>query len=145
MLYEWLLIIHILAIISWMAGLLYLPRLFIYHIQYNNTQNASDAQSNIFCTMERRLLKFIMNPAMFVAFASGLYIAVEMEYFKQGWFHAKLTLVIFMLFAHMMMGRYRRQLEEGTCQKSEKFFKIFNEVPTLLMIGIVILVILKPF
>lgn len=144
MLYEWLLIIHILAIISWMAGLLYLPRLFVYHLQYN-TQNPNDNQTNIFCIMERRLLKFIMNPAMIVAFASGLYIAVEMEYFKQGWFHGKLTLVIFMAIAHMIMGRYRRQLEQGTCQHSEKFFKIFNEVPTLLMIAIVILVILKPF
>ena len=139
LLYQWLTIIHIIAIISWMAGLLYLPRLFIYHIQ------APESTQEIFCKMERRLLKIIMNPAMLVALITGLIMAIQAGYFQQGWFHAKLTLILFMIITHMMMGRYRRQLETGTCKKSIKFFKFFNEIPTILMIFIVILVVIQPF
>lgn len=140
--YEFLKALHIIAIISWMAGLLYLPRLFVYHVKAETGSHLSETLK----VMERRLLRIIMNPAMLVAWILGLYLvyaAVDMK--TDIWFHIKLLLVIFLTVSHMMMAKYRKAFEADNNKKSEKFFRIFNEIPTLLMIFIVILVVMKPF
>ncbi len=141
MLYLWIKSLHVVAIIAWMAGMLYLPRLFVYHA---DTEPGS-RQSETFKVMERRLLRGIINPAMIVAFLTGAYLAVDAGWFREGWFHAKLTLVILMTAAHGFLSRWRRQFERNQNVHSAKFYRIVNEVPTVLMLGIVILVIVKPF
>ena len=140
--YLWIKALHVIAVISWMAGMLYLPRLFVYHVE-----NASEpAAAAMLVTMERRLLRFIINPAMIATFVlGGLLITANPDVMQGGWMHAKLTLVLLMGAVHGVLSKYRRQLAAGTCQKSAKFFRILNEVPTALMIGIVILVIVQPF
>ncbi len=132
------------AIISWMAGLLYLPRLFIYHV---GAKKGSD-KSETFKVMEKKLMRIIMNPAMIISWLLGLYLAfgvpvVDMK--TDMWFHIKLLLVIGLTVAHIMMAGYRKKFEQDANEKSEKFFRIFNEVPTILMILIVLLVVMKPF
>ncbi len=140
--YLWVKSIHVIAMIAWMAGLLYLPRLFVYHVE----QGQNSLVAPIFQMMERRLLRYIMNPAMIMTFLSGvLMIWANPVLMQGGWFHGKLTLVILMMGVHGFLARYRKQLLAGTCQKSGKYFRILNEIPTLFMIGIVILVIVKPF
>lgn len=143
-LYLWIKVIHIIAVISWMAGMLYLPRLFVYHSRLKIGSEASE----LFKIMERRLLRFIINPAMIIAWLAGLWLIREtnaLDVEQNGkWMHYKLTLLLFMQLAHAMMARYRRQFANDKNTKSEKFYRILNEVPTLLMIGIVILVIVKP-
>jgi len=134
-------VLHVLAIISWMAGLLYLPRLFVYH-----ADQAFDSQaSRLFIIMEWRLYRYIMTPAMIVAWLSGLWLAWSSFGFMGGWLHAKIALVLVMSAHHGLQGGWRRALAEGRNTKSSRFFRMQNEVPTLLMIGIVILVIVKPF
>ena len=140
-LYLWLKALHIMAVIAWMAGLFYLPRLLVYH----TTVEVGSNQSELFKVMERRLLKAITTPAMIVAWVLGLWIAIIMGYFSDGWFHVKLTLVLLMSGYHGMLARYVRLFAQDRNTKSEKFYRIINEIPTLLMIGIVILVIFKPF
>ena len=140
-LYLWLKALHIMAVIAWMAGLFYLPRLLVYH----TTVEVGSNQSELFKVMERRLLKAITTPAMIVAWVLGLSIAIDMGYFSDGWFHVKLTLVLLMSGYHGMLARYVRLFAQDRNTKSEKFYRIINEIPTLLMIGIVILVIFKPF
>jgi protoporphyrinogen IX oxidase len=133
-------ILHIVAVISWLAGLLYLPRIFVYH-----TQVAVGSESDkIFQTMERKLLRYIMNPAMIVVICCGLYMASEIG-FNQGWLHAKLTLVSILVIFHHLLGRWRKNFEKGQNKHSQKFFRMMNEVPTIAMICIVTLVVLKPF
>jgi protoporphyrinogen IX oxidase len=139
--YEWIKVLHVLAIISWMAGLLYLPRLFVYHC----SAPAGSVQSETFKVMERRLLKAIMTPAMLVSWASGLYLAWSAGFFVQGWFHAKLLGVMLMSAAHGFLAGGVRRFADDANQRSERFFRVLNEVPTLLMIAIVIMVIVKPF
>lgn len=133
-------VLHILAIISWMAGLLYLPRLFVYHA----LQKPESDASALFIVMERRLYRAIMTPAMVVAWISGLYLAWFSFQFQGGWLHAKLALVLAMSIHHGFQGRWRRAFAEERNVHSGRFFRMQNEVPTLLMVGIVILVILKP-
>lgn len=143
--YLWLKALHLIAVIAWMAGLLYLPRLFVYHVEQ---QPGSEAYEML-KAMERRLLRVIMNPAMIATFALGILLAVETRAWDArehgGWFHAKLVLVIGLAAAHGMMAKYRRDFAANRNRRSEKFFRVFNEIPTLLMIGIVILAVLKPF
>jgi protoporphyrinogen IX oxidase len=139
--YLWLKSLHVMAIIAWMAGLLYLPRLFVYHAC---APKGSD-QAGTFEIMERRLLRAIMNPAMIVVWITGLTLAIWGGWFKSGWLHGKLALVIGLSAAHMYFARRRRLLAEGRDEKTSGFYRALNEVPTLLMIGIVILVIVKPF
>lgn len=139
--YLWLKALHVIAVISWMAGLLYLPRLFVYHCE----AAAGSATSEQFKIMERRLLKAIMTPAMVVAWAAGLGLAVTGGLFQDGWFHVKLTLVVLMTVCHHMMARWKNDFAADRNTRPQRFFRIANEVPTLLMIGIVILVIVKPF
>jgi protoporphyrinogen IX oxidase len=138
---QWLKVIHILAVISWMAGLLYLPRLFVYHAE----QGAKADVSAVFKIMEGRLLKYIMRPAMMVTWITGLGLAYSLGFHKDIWLILKLLLVIAMTAAHVFfLGCHRAFLEDRNTRDS-KFFRIMNEVPTVLMIGIVILVVLKPF
>ncbi|WP_044563677.1 protoporphyrinogen oxidase HemJ [Azospirillum sp. B4] len=141
--YLWIKAVHVIAVISWMAGLLYLPRLFVYHCD----APAGSPQSETFKVMERRLLRAIMNPAMILAWACGLaMITLDPGLLKgAGWLHAKLTLVVLMTGAHMAMARWRRDFAEDRNTRPARFYRIANEVPTLLMILIVILVITRPF
>jgi len=139
--YEWILSLHIIAVISWMAGLLYLPRLFVYHVD----APVGSEMHQTFVTMERRLLRAIMTPSMIGTWIFGLWLAVLTDAFGAGWFHGKLLLVILLSAAHMAMACWRRDFERETNSKNAKFFRIMNEVPTLLLIGIVILVIVRPF
>jgi putative membrane protein len=141
MLYLWLKAFHAIAVIAWMAGMLYLPRLFVYH---SETQKGS-IQSETFKIMERRLLKAIINPAMIVTWVLGLYLVWDGGWYTSGWMHAKFALVLIMSGLH---GVYVRRLKEFAADRNTrpaKYYRILNEVPTVLMIGIVILVIVKPF
>jgi putative membrane protein len=139
--YLWVKALHVIAVISWMAGMLYMPRLFVYHC----SAEIGSVQSETFKIMERRLYKAIMNPAMMVAWVVGLYIAWEQSYFTHPWFHAKLAVVVLMTVIHVMLGRYVRDFATDRNTRSHKFYRVINEVPTLLMIGAVIFVVVKPF
>lgn len=138
--YDLVKVLHVIAVISWMAGLLYLPRIFVYHAGVK----VGGETDLIFQTMERKLLRYIMNPAMIVAFACGLYLAFEIG-FGFVWLHIKLTLVTILLIYHHLLGRWRKDFVRGANKHSEKFYRMMNEVPTLAMIGIVFFVIIKPF
>jgi protoporphyrinogen IX oxidase len=141
MLYFWIKAFHVIAVISWMAGMLYLPRLFVYHCDAPK----GSIQSETFKIMERRLLKAIINPAMMVTWVLGLYMIWDGGWYKSGWLHAKFALVLILSGVH---GVYVRRLKEFAADKNTrpaKYYRILNEVPTVLMIGIVILVIVKPF
>lgn len=142
MLYEWIKALHVISIIAWMAGLLYLPRLFVYHCEVPAGSEASET----FKVMERRLLRAIMNPAMIASYVFGItMIVLTPEWMKQGWLHAKILFVLLLTVSHMMMARWRREFAEDRNTRPQRFYRIANEVPTLLMIGIVIFVIVKPF
>jgi len=136
----WIKALHVIAIISWMAGLLYLPRLFVYH-----ADAAPGPQAETFKTMERKLLKIIMRPAAAVAWATGLYLASAAGYFHSGWFHGKLLLVVLLTAAHGYDEVLVKRFAQDCNERSSRFFRFYNEVPTLLMIGIVILAVVKPF
>jgi len=140
-LYLWLKAAHVVAIIAWMAGMLYLPRLFVHH-----SQLAPDSpQSETFKVMERRLLKAIINPAMAATWILGLWLAWDAGLFRQGWLHAKLVLVIAMSGLHGHFSAAVRAFAEDRNTWSVRYWRVMNEVPTVLMVGIVILVIVKPF
>ncbi len=139
--YLWVKAIHVIAVIAWMAGMLYLPRLFVYHCA---TSPGSEA-SEMFKVMEKRLLRFIINPAMAVSWIAGLWMAWEIFGFQGGWLHAKLLLVVLMSGLHGYLSKATRLFSEDKNEKSAKHWRIVNEVPTVLMIFIVILVIVKPF
>jgi putative membrane protein len=140
MLYLWLKALHVIAVIAWMAGMLYLPRLFVYHCD----AEIGSRQSETFKVMERRLLRAIINPAMIVTWVVGLWLVHESGFFKAGWMHAKFALVIAMSAIHGFYVRWVRAFAEDRNVHSQKFYRVMNEIPTLLMIGIVILVIVKP-
>ena len=140
--YLWLKALHIIFVISWMAGLLYLPRLYVYHTQVTPGSEADET----FKVMERRLLRIIMNPAMIIAFISGILLIIATEAGAPGtgyWMHIKLVLVLGMGAVHGMLSSYRKAFERGENQKSEKFYRLLNEVPTVLMVAIVLLVVIK--
>ena len=139
--YEWAKALHVIAVISWMAGMLYLPRLMVYHAE---SQKGS-IQSETFKIMERRLLKGIINPAMIVTWVLGLYLAWSAFAFKGGWLHAKILLVLVLSAIHGMLSKHVRNFANDRNEKSSRYFRILNEVPAVLMLGIVILVIVKPF
>src|SRR6516164_7867785 len=139
--YEWVKALHIIAVMAWMAGMLYLPRLFVYHCE----AEAGSRQSETFKTMERRLLKVIINPAMIVTWLAGLYLAWAGHLFSAGWLDAKLVLVLVLSGVHGFFSRWVKDFAAGRNPRSQKFYRIINEVPTILMILIVILVVVKPF
>jgi putative membrane protein len=141
MLDLWLKALHVIAVIAWMAGMLYLPRLFVYHA----AAEPGSAQSETFKVMERRLLKAIINPAMMAAWVLGLTMAWRSGWFVAGWFHAKLVLVLAMSGMHGFFARCVKDFAADRNTRSQRFYRIANEVPTLLMIGIVVLAVVKPF
>jgi protoporphyrinogen IX oxidase len=139
--YQWLLAFHIIAVIAWMAGMLYLPRLFVYHCE----ADPGSRQSETFKVMERRLLRAIINPAMIVTWGLGLWLAYSGHWFAAPWLHAKLVLVLAMSAVHGMLSRYVKDFAADRNRKSQRFYRIINEIPTVLMVLIVLLVVLKPF
>ncbi len=141
MLYEILKALHIVSVIAWMAGLLYLPRLFVYHAE----AGPGTPQSETFKVMERRLLRAIMNPAMVAVWVFGLLLAWQGNWWMAPWFHGKMLLVALLTVVHHVYARWRKDFEADRNTKPARTFRYWNEVPTLLMIGIVFLVVLKPF
>jgi putative membrane protein len=140
-LYLWLKAFHVIAVIAWMAGMLYLPRLFVYHCE----AEAGSRQSETFKVMERRLLHAIINPAMIATWVLGLWLAFDGGFLKAGWLHGKLLLVLILSGIHGFFTRAVRDFAADRNARSQRFYRIINEIPTVLMIGIVILVIVKPF
>jgi protoporphyrinogen IX oxidase len=133
---------HIIAVIAWMAGVLYLPRLFVYHA----VSQAGSEQSETFKIMERRLLRFITTPAMIAAWIFGLILAFSVVNWGQaGWFHAKLALVVILSGFTGLLAKWTKDFAADRNTRSQRFYRIANEVPTLLMIAIVILAVVKPF
>jgi putative membrane protein len=134
---------HVIAIIAWMAGLLYLPRLFVYHA----TSRKGSEQSETFKVMERRLLRYITTPAMLASWVLGLILAFSglIDWSRDGWFHAKLILVIALSAYHGLLAKWTRDFALDRNTHSARFYRVANEVPTLLMIFIVILVVVRPF
>ncbi len=141
--YLWVKALHIVSIIAWMAGLLYLPRLFVYHTQCD----AGTQQSETFKIMERRLLRVIMAPAMIFSFGSGiaLLLSLDPSVWSEGWIYVKLVCIVLLSMVHMMMGAWRRAFAENRNTKPPSFYRAMNEVPTILMIVLVIFVVVKPF
>ena len=144
--YEWIKAFHIIAVIAWMAGMLYLPRLFVYHC----AAEQGSVQSETFKVMERRLLRAIINPAMVATWVFGLWLAwlgpdSRYGWFASGWLWAKIILVLGLSAVHGLLARWRKQFAQDRNRHSQKFYRIINEVPTILMVLIVLLVVLKPF
>src|SRR5215211_4290105 len=138
LMYEWIKALHVIAVIAWMAGMLYLPRLFVYHCE----AEAGSQQSETFKVMERRLLRAIINPAMVATWVLGLWLALEGGFLKSGWLHAKFVLVLILSAIHGVFTHFVRDFAEDRNAHSQKFYRILNEVPTVLMVGIVILVVI---
>ena len=140
--YLWLKALHIVSVIAWMAGMLYLPRLFVYHCD----APVGSAQSETFKVMERRLMRAIINPAMIASFLFGILMLVANSgLFEQGWVHAKLVLVLAIGAFHGFLSRWRKDFEADRNEKSALFFRAMNEVPTVMMVAIVILAVVEPF
>ena len=142
MLDDWYLAIkafHVMAVIAWMAGLFYLPRLFVYHADARE-----EALRATFRVMERRLYRAIMTPAMLASWAAGLAL-IYIIGLNHGWLHAKLLLVVLMSVFHFLLGRHLKRFAEDAETRDQRYFRVINEIPTLLMVGIVVLVIVKPF
>lgn len=142
-LYPWIKALHIMAVLAWMAGLFYLPRLFVYHAERATLGSELDQTFQI---MEEKLLRVIMNPAMIVAWIAGL-IMIGLGGFDWGavWSWVKLASVILMTVAHMWMAKRRKEFAAGVNNRSGRDYRIFNEVPTVLMVFIVVAVIVRPF
>ncbi len=142
LLYEWVKAFHIIFIIAWMAGLLYLPRLFVYHCR----AEVGSEMAATFKVMEGRLYYWIMLPAMLVSWVLGLWlIYLNQALLSQGWLHTKLLLVVFLTGAHHVQGAWFKAFRADRNRHSEGFFRVMNEVPTILMIAIVLLVVLGPY
>ncbi len=139
--YLWVKALHIIAVIAWMAGMLYLPRLFVYHC----AAEPGSVQSETFKIMERRLLRAIINPAMVLAWVLGLALVTDLGVWSEPWMHAKLAAAIALSTLHGYFSRWRRDFDQDDNRHSERFYRYMNEIPTLLMIAIVLLVVLKPF
>lgn len=140
--YDWLRALHIIAVISWMAGMLYLPRLYVYHC----AAAAGSELSETLKIMEHRLLRFIINPAMIVTWLVGLLMLhANPALIQNPWMHVKLTCLVGMQIAHACFARWRKNFAADKNTHSQKFYRIANEVPTVLMIIIVIMVIVRPF
>lgn len=140
-LYLWIKALHIVAVISWMAGLLYLPRLFVYHTD----AVPGSAQSKTFKVMEQRLYRTIMQPAMGLSWLLGLYLAWSVYGFSGGWLHAKLAFVVLLTGVHHFYGRAVKDFAADRNARTGRQWRIWNEAPALLMVLIVIMVVVKPF
>jgi putative membrane protein len=141
MLLLWIKALHVIAVIAWMAGLLYLPRLYVYHV----TAEKGSKQSETFKVMERRLLYAIMTPAMVAVWVSGAWLVWAQGVVNEHWLWAKFGLVVLMTAYHQALGVWRLDFAADWNTRPQRFYRIWNEVPTVLMIGIVILVVVKPF
>ena len=134
--------LHLIAVISWMAGLLYLPRIFVYHAENNTEKNTSE----IFKIMERRLMFYIMTPAMILSWFFGIFLILinEISITLNLWVQTKLFLVVLLTIYHLFLGHYLRKFALDKNEKSAKFFRIINEIPTILLILIIFVIIYKP-
>jgi putative membrane protein len=139
--YEWIKALHVIAVIAWMAGMLYLPRLFVYHCE----AEPGSRQSETFKVMERRLLRAIINPAMMAAWVLGLGLVYWGGWYTFHWLQAKVALVLLLSAIHGLLARWVRDFAADRNQHSHRFYRIINEIPAVLMIGIVILAVVKPF
>jgi putative membrane protein len=142
-LYLWIKALHVVAVISWMAAMLYLPRLFVYHASLVPGPHAG-AQSETFKVMERRLLKAIMTPAMIATWIFGLILVWQSGYYAAGWLQAKVALVLAMSGIHGWLARMVKDFAADRNTRGHKFYRVLNEAPTLLMVVIVVLVVVKP-
>jgi protoporphyrinogen IX oxidase len=143
--YPWTKALHVISVITWMAGLFYLPRLYVYHVE----AAAGDAgMSATFKTMERKLLRVIMNPAMVASWLFGLLLVFTpgvVDLWSDGWFHVKFIMLLGMTWFHHALGRWRRDFAEDRNVRPGRYYRLMNEVPTLLMIAIVVMAVVKPF
>lgn len=140
--YDWFKVLHIISVISWMAGLFYLPRLFVYHTKVE----VGSEQDKMFQIMERKLLRIIMNPSMIGTYVFGLIVAYIYGFEALGtWFHIKMMAVIFLTMMHGLMARWRKDFTEGKNKHSDRFYRILNEMPVIAMVIGVIMVVIKPF
>ena len=137
----WIKAVHIIAVVAWMAGLFYLPRLFVYHA----ASKPVSEQSETFKVMERRLLRVIMNPASIVVWVTGPYLAWAWGMYHDAWLWAKVVLVIGLTVLHHALAKWRKDFAADQNRYDQRFYRYINEVPTVLLIGIVILVVVKPF
>jgi protoporphyrinogen IX oxidase len=140
-LYLWLKTLHIFFFIAWMAGMLYLPRLFVYHADAEK----GSKQSKTFKVMERRLLRGIMNPSMIGVWVVGFWMAINGGWMVAGWLHAKLALVLAMSAVHGMFSKWRKDFEADRNARPASFYRMWNEVPAVILIAIIVLVVIKPF
>jgi len=146
MMYNWIKAFHVIAVVAWMAGMLYLPRLFVYHC----AAEKGSVQSETFKVMERRLLRAIMNPAMVATWLFGLWLAWDGPDSRYGWFgfswlEVKLVLVLALSGLHGLLARWAKDFAADSNRHSQRFYRVINEVPTILLIAIVILAVVKPF
>jgi protoporphyrinogen IX oxidase len=141
MLYLWLKALHVVAVIAWMASLLYLPRLMVYHCG----AEPGSKQSETFKIMEQRLLRFIASPAMIATWIFGIALMLEGEHYREGWMQAKFVLVLAVSALHGLNAKWTKDFAADRNRRPARFYRIMNEVPALLMVAIVILVIVKPF
>ena len=139
--YDWIKVLHVVAVMSWMAGILYLPRLMIYHCE----AEAQSVQSETFKVMERRLLKAIMTPAMVVSWITGLVLAWQGGWLSAGWFHLKFGAVVLMSGIHGFLAVQVKAFAADANLRKPLFFRVLNEVPTVLMVFAVAMVIVKPW
>ncbi len=140
-LYPWVKALHIISVVAWMAGMLYLPRLYVYHC----AAPAGSPQSETFKLMERRLLRAIVNPAMIATWAFGLILLFAFELYTQPWMHAKLLLVVILSGFHGFLARWRKDFATDRNRRSARFYRIANELPTVILVAVVILAVVKPF
>jgi protoporphyrinogen IX oxidase len=141
MLYLWIKALHIVSVVCWFAGLFYLPRLFVYHAQSEDTISRER-----FAVMERKLYRGIMGPAMIATFIFGIWLIVlSPGWMSQGWLHAKLALVLLLTGYHHVCGAQMKRFARGENTRSHVFFRWFNEIPVLILLAVVILVVVKPF
>ena len=133
--------LHLIAVVSWMAGLLYLPRIFVYHSEADH-----DSQKTVFKTMERKLYNYIMMPAMLLSWLFGMLLINSLGFnvFSELWMQLKTTLVVILTFYHFLLGKYLREFAIDNNIKPSKYFRIINEVPTIILIVVVFLVVFKP-
>src|SRR5262249_15955345 len=140
-LYPWFKAFHVMAVMSWMAGMLYLPRLFVYHCG----AKTGSRQSETFKVMERRLLRGIINPSMVASWGLGLWLVYDGNWISAHWLQGKLLLVVILSGIHGMLARWTNDFAADRNRHNERFYRIVNELPAVLMVGIVIMVVIKPF
>lgn len=142
--YPWTKALHIISMVAWMAGLFYLPRLFVYHAEHGR----NDETTETFKVMERRLLRAIMNPAMIATWIFGILLVLTpgiVEWRSEGWLHVKLAAVAALTWLHHWLGRRRKEFARDANTRSGRAYRIVNEIPTLLLIVIVVMVVVRPF